>query len=298
MASARVPSVGDATLLGPPGAAPDASPDVEVVVRLLGPVDVLGAARPFSRAWTLDLVAYLAVHPGGVLADTWSAALWLDRPVADATRHSTVSVARRALGTDRHGRDHLPRGSGRLALGPAVTSDWARFRLLAGVTGVASASAWEAALGLVRGRPFEGLRAPDWAVLEGVQAAIESAVVDVALRLGRRRLEEGDGSTAERAARRALRMCPYDERLYRMVMEAADLQGNPGGVESAMADLSTLVAGDALDLRPTDSARRYVDATPWVHPQTAAMYQELSRHRVAPRHGNGRSTAHSPCLAP
>lgn len=247
------------------------------MVRVLGPVDVLGACRPFVRAWTLDLVAYLAMHPGGVPADVWSAALWPDRPVADATRHSTVSAARRALGTDADGRDHLPRSNGRLALGPGVTSDWARFSELARVTGVAAPKAWESALALVRGRPFDGLRAPDWPVLEGVQAAIEDAVVQVALRLAQRRLAEGDGWAAERAARRALAVCPYDERLYRMVMRAADHQGNPAGVERAMAELSSL-----LGVGSTWIGRRALPQTPseltsWVHPDTAAVYRALSR---------------------
>lgn len=252
----------------------------ELVVRVLGPVDVLGAARPFTRTWTLDLVAYLAMHQGGAPADVWSAALWPDRPVADATRHSTVSVARRALGTDSHGTDHLPRSNGRLALGPAVTSDWERFRALAATSGIEATRAWESALALVRGRPFDGLRAPDWAVLEGVQATIEDAVVEVALRLGRRRLEEGDGWAAERAVRRALMMCPYDERLYRMVMRAADRQGNPAGVERAMAELSSLVRSDA-PASPRGRAAQLTDVTRWVHPDTAALYHALSRRAGA-----------------
>lgn len=249
----------------------------ELVVRVLGPVDVQGAARPFQRAWTLDLVVYLAMHPGGAPADVWSAALWPDRPVADATRHSTVSAARRALGTGDQAGSHLPRRNGRLVLGPAVTSDWARFRLAAAASGAGAPGAWESALALVRGRALDGLRAPDWAVLEGVQATIEDAVVQVALRLGQHRLEEGDGWAAERAARRALLMCPYDERLYRMVMQAADCQGNPAGVERAMAQLSSLVGGDTRP-PPRTRTRRSLDEAHWVHPETAALYRALSRH--------------------
>jgi len=248
-----------------------------IVVRILGPVDVVGAVRPFERAWTLDLVAYLAVHPGGVPADIWSTALWPDQPVADATRHSTVSAARRALGTDASGRHHLPRSHGGLALGPGVSSDWARFSELSQATGEGALAAWESALALVRGRPFEGLRAPDWPVLEGVAAAIEDAVVQVALRVAQCRLAEKDGWAAEQAARRALLMCPYDERLYRMVMLAADHQGNPAGVERAMAELCSLLGGGG---RGTARHARLVapPETPWwVHPDTAALYRALSR---------------------
>jgi len=211
----------------------------------------------------------------------WSAALWPDRPVADATRHSTVSVARRALGADAEGRDHLPRCNGPLRLGPSVTSDWATFRSYASVTGTTGPAAWGAALDLVQGRPFDGLRAPDWTVLEGVQAGIEDCVVDVALRLARHHLEDGDGARAERAVRRALVVCPYDERLYRMVMEAADRQGNPGGVERAMAELSCLLGGGTGGRRL--SAGLPGGAIPSVHPETLEMYRLLSRRGAAKR---------------
>lgn len=270
-------STGEAAGLDDPVAVQEPSCVPDVVVRILGPVDVLGAARPFSRAWTLDLVVYLAMHPKGAPGDVWSTALWPDRAVADATRHSTVSVARRALGRDRQGRDHLPRCKGRLALGPAVTTDWERFQALAATTGASAPTAWESALDLVRGRPFDGLRALDWAVLEGVQAAIEDGVVQVALRLARHHLDQGDGWAAERAARRALVMCPYDERLYRAVMRAADHQGNPGGVERAMAELSRVVGGD-IGGGPGPRGRAPVDAIPWAHPDTVSVYRLLSRH--------------------
>lgn len=249
------------------------------MVRLLGPVDVLGAARPFARAWTLDLVAYLAMHPQGAPADVWAAALWPDRPVADATRHSTVSAARRALGADGDGRDHLPRSHGRLALGPMVTSDWAWFSELAAAAGAGAVGAWESALALVRGRPFEGLRAPDWPVLEGLQSAVEDTIVQVALRLARYRLEDGDGWAAEQAARRALVVCPYDERLYRMVMRAADHQGNPAGVERAMAELSSVLGGDAVAGHRAGPVA-FPEMAWWVHPETAALYRSLSRRRT------------------
>jgi len=205
-----------------------------VEVAVLGPVEVRGAARPFERAWTLDLVAYLALHPRGASTESWATALWPDRLPAAATLHSTSSAARRALGPSGAGRDHLPRRHGRLQLGPTVGCDWGRFSLLARSEDGAS---WAGALDLVRGRPFEGLRSPDWTVLEGFTAEIEETVVDVALRLAGHRLQRDDGRGAGAAARRALLVSPYDERLYRVLLRAADAQGNPAGVESVMAEL-------------------------------------------------------------
>ena len=51
---------------------------------------------------------------------------------------------------------------------------------------------------------------------------------------------------------------PYDERLYRMLLRTADAAGNPGGVESVMADLVRVVADE---VEPIES----------VHPSTLAF---------------------------
>lgn len=254
----------------------------EVVVRVLGPVEVTGAARPFRRAWSLDLVVYLALHPGGVVADAWETALWPDRLMAPATRHATVSAARRALGRSGAGPDHLPRSSGRLTLAPSVTTDWKQFQALAATDGTGGPAAWRAALDLVRGRPFDGLRAPDWTVFEGVEARVEDAVVQVALRLSRRLLDEGRGRDAELALRRALLVSPFDERIYRLLLVAGDLQGNPAAVEATMAELVHLVRPERADRTRRQghggaSPALLDEALALVHPETAAVYRSLSR---------------------
>jgi len=259
----------------------------EVVVRVLGPVEVVGAARPFRRAWCLDLVAYLALHPEGARADAWVTALWPDRIPPDATRFSTISDARRALGCAVDGADHLPRSVGRLKFATTVTSDWAQFRSLAAAHGRDAPAAWAAALELVRGPLLGGLRSSDWAVLEGLVAEMESAIVQLALDVAEHHLARGDGQSAERALRGGLRASPYDERLYRLLFLAADCQGNPSGVESAMCELVRLVAGGVggqarMPCGPEDPAR-------WVHPDTLAVYRSVSRRSVSRRSVSRRS---------
>ena len=256
----------------------------EVDVGVLGPAEIRGAAAPFERAWSLELVVYLVMHPRGATSDEWATALWPDRLMASPTLYSIASAARRALGPSRSGVDHLPRRHGRLQLSPTVGSDWQRLRVLAAGP---TTDDWERALSLVRGRPFEGLRAPDWTVLEGVVAEMEEGVVDLALRLAEHRLGAGDGRRAAWAARRGLLASPYDERLYRILLRAADLEGNPAGVEAAMAELVLLVAGGdsgylVTGVRTPVSnhhlAQRAIDL---VHPDTAALYRALSRRRTA-----------------
>lgn len=230
---------------------------------MLGPIEIRGAAREFTRAWARELVVYLAVHPHGASNEAWATALWPDRLMAPSSLHSTASVARRSLGKDGDGVDHLPRSHGRLALSPTVVTDWARFVELADS---GETELWKEALSLVRGRPFEGLRASDWPILEGIAPAMEAAIVDLSGRMAGRALSAGDPRAAEWSARQGLLVSPYDERLYRMLMRAADAAGHPAGVEAAMSELVTLVADD---IEPFDS----------VHPATIELYRTLTRGR-------------------
>ena len=244
--------------------APTVSAGAGVVeVSVLGPVEIRGAAREFTRAWAKELVVYLAMHPRGAANDAWAAALWPDRLMAASSLHSTASVARRALGQGPDGGDHLPRSHGRLALSPTVVTDWHRFVELAD-TG--QAEQWRAALALVRGRLFDGLRSSDWPILEGIAPSMEASIVDLSGRLAGHSLSSGDPRGAEWSARQGLLVSPYDERLYRMLMRAADAAGHPAGVEAAMEELVTLVADD---IEPFDS----------VHPSTMALYRSLTRRR-------------------
>jgi DNA-binding SARP family transcriptional activator len=239
--------------------------DHEIEIAVLGPIEIRGAAREFTRAWAKELVVYLSMHPRGVSNEAWTTALWPDRLMAPSSLHSTASVARRSLGTAANGLDHLPHSHGRLALARTVGTDWDRFVALADSD---DTRAWRSALELVRGRPFEGLRSSDWPILEGIAPAIESAVVDLSGRLAGANLSARDARGAEWAARKGLLVSPYDERLYRMLLRAADLAGNPAGVEAVMAELVELVAED---IEPLDS----------IHPSTMELYRSLTRRRSA-----------------
>lgn len=256
----------DGELPSEPGSDAHASPAVEI--RVLGPVEVVGAARSFTRAWSLELVVYLAMHRGGATTDQWSTHLWPNRAMAPASLHSTASAARRALGSNADGEDHLPRSHGRLTLGPDVGTDWEEFKRLSASSDPAS---WRRALGLIRGLPFDGLRSTDWAVFSHVQANIESHVVDVACRTCEHFLRVNEPGEAEWAARRGLLVSPYDERLFRILMRAAYAAGNLAGVDAAFSELVQLVGGE---VEPYDS----------VHPETYELYKQLSRKHVpAPR---------------
>ena len=229
----------------------------EVDVAVLGPVAVHGTAEPFRRPAALELAVYLAFHRRGVRHAEWSLALWPDHPVAATTVHSTASDCRRALGRSPWGVPHLPRGA-HLRLGDTVTTDVERFASLATRGDPASVLR---AMDLVRGPLFAGLRRADWAVLDGTQSRVENLVAGAALEGSARCLGLGRGRDAERIIRQALLVCPYDERLYRMLLRARDAQGNRVGLHAAMAELRVL-AGEG-------------EPEAALHPETTGLYRQL-----------------------
>jgi hypothetical protein len=154
-----------------------------------------------------------------------------------------------------------------LALGPEVRTDWDIF---VDLSRSLRPDDWRDALKLIGGRPFDGLRSPDWVVLEGILATVEAGIVDLACRYAQHSLDVADPPRAEWAARQGLRVSPYDERLYRVLLSASDAAGNPAGVESVMAELVHLVADD---VEPFDA----------VHPETLALYRKLSRRSFVSR---------------
>jgi len=247
-------------------------PHDAVEVAVLGPVTVRGAAEPFHRSAAVELVAYLAFHRHGVRHAEWALAVWPDRAVALPTMHSTASDARRALGRAPDGTPHLPRGA-HLRLRDSVTTDVERFDTLA-----ASDDQYllVEAMQLVRGPLFDGLRRSDWAVFDGTQSRIESLVVRTALRGAEELARRGCGSEAAWVVRQALRVSPYDERLYRSLLRATAAEGNRVGLRSTMEELLTL-AGEAE--RPGAGLSGVVRGgearLECLHPKTTALYRGL-----------------------
>lgn len=232
-----------------------------VWIGVLGPVRVTGTTADLSRRRVAtELLVYLALHPEGAFGEGIAGALWPERRVTPQTLSNRLHEVRRVLGVTPQGRSRLTKETGRHVLAPDIHCDWTDFQAL--TEDGTDIDDWRRALSLVRGRPLEGLARGDWAVLEGFAAAIEAAILDTAVGLSESLLKGGDFLGAEWAARRGLVVAPWDERLYRQLMRAADLAGNRRGVDAALKALAL-----ALEI-PGDPLRG-------VHPATAALYQRL-----------------------
>jgi hypothetical protein len=95
------------------------------------------------------------------------------------------------------------------------------------------------ALRLVRGKPFEGVRSTryHWVAETFLEQDITTAVVDVAHRLARSRLDADDPAGARDAARVAHMVDIYDERAWRDLLEAESLLGSKSRVRSIVDQL-------------------------------------------------------------
>jgi DNA-binding SARP family transcriptional activator len=251
---------------------PYIDPPLEVEIRVLGPIEIVGGRSPLERRRCIEMVAYLALHPKGADDERLKTVLWFDRAPTTSTFNTTVSTARSQLGNASDGTPHFPHvvaTAGVYQLGPLVTTDLARFeaRVAHASRSVPSVAieTLRSALELVRGKPFEGARGYEWAFSESLIANIEAKVADAAHQLATLHLAAGNPQEAINAATLGLLAAPADEILYRDRMLACDLAGNPAGVESVMDELCEVVEA----LEPYDE----------LHPETLALYERISHRK-------------------
>jgi DNA-binding SARP family transcriptional activator len=236
---------------------------------LMGPVDLRGVGE-LPRGKEIEFTAYLALHPAGADLDTIACALWPNETRAASSLWSLSSTVRRALGTDEGGQLHLPR-YGRLRLGPGVGCDWARFCALERSP---DRDARREALALVRGKAFSGVDWP-WAVTEGIAGEMEARITDLAARLGNEALAQEALEEARFAADQGLLASPYDERLFRILMEVASRTGGAGAVRQVMRRLAAVLEAE-------------VEPEGVVEEETWALYQRLTHPAPPRRAGPGR----------
>jgi nucleoid-associated protein YgaU len=212
------------------------------MIRILGPVTVTGAhgQDPGDRVLKVtEIAAFLALHPnaGG---DSLTEAIWPIRRVSANYRQQLMSTLRSWFAAARDGEPYV----GLYALHPDVRCDWIEFATLAkrgfaaGVDGLADL---EAALRLVRGRPFAGVRPRTYAWSEAlVQNDITPAVCDVADAIAGIRLAAGDPTGARAAAAIGLMADPVSEQLLRSSLRAAHQRGDDHDIANLVARLDRI----------------------------------------------------------
>jgi hypothetical protein len=237
-------------------------------VNILGPLQIIGAAGDPPRRHCLEMLVYLTLHRRPVPVQSLWQAVFPDRP------YDSHQLVNRMSELRRYARQKLPQIKRSYQVDEFTISDWQRFRALS----EGNPSQQLEALALVRGRPFEDLRS-DWMHLEGQLAEIEASIVDLAVQVGERALRQQDPDSARTAALAGLRGCPWDERLYRIAMQAAAARGATHEIHQLRRQLQ-LVLDDELD--PDDD----------IQPATQQLYGTLRdsedrQRRLLERRRNG-----------
>lgn len=219
-------------------------------LRILGAVELDGAAGPVpprADKQCLEYCGWLLEHPGST-ARAMAAAL----AVAEGTRRSNMSRLRTWLGSTGDGEPYLPDAySGRIALHPAVSSDWHRLQILTlGGVNRAGDDSLFAALELVRGAPLADAAPGQWHWAEELRTDMISAVRDLGVELCRRALERNDLDLARWSAARALAAAPGDELLLVARIRTEHQAGNHAETERIALQLAGHARQLGVDLDP------------------------------------------------
>jgi hypothetical protein len=201
-------------------------PSVEV--RMLGPIEIAGPPPLEEGRMEIatELLVYLAAHPGGVHPAVLGGVLW-PRGVQTVVRDVTISRVADWLGEEHLFTDE----SGRLRLGPGVSSDWALFRELVRRSHQgtdAEADLLDQALALVRGPLLSGRSHGRyaWLAADDTEYDVAAEVADAAHRLCELRLAGGDPDGAVAAVRAGLLLAADDEGLWRDLLRAMHATGD------------------------------------------------------------------------
>lgn len=253
-AVAPCPGIGD---FGWAGELPDAGSRAAVAgaspgaveLQVLGVVQAIGAASPFTSQRALDLACYLAFHRDGATADKLRYWLWRrnEPPPRAKTFANVVSRARVCLGRDADGTPYLSHlgADGVYRLSAQVTTDLERFatwlRLADRVPPQQALECLRAALGLVRGAPFGGGSGGTFSWADASwRSHVEYLVDSTAHRLADAALELDRLEVARWATVRGLAITPDCEQCYQRRIAAARRSGYRREVESVMRQMDRL----------------------------------------------------------
>ncbi|MFD9411554.1 LysM peptidoglycan-binding domain-containing protein [Streptomyces sp. NPDC059989] len=215
-----------------------------VRIDVLGPLRITGSGISAHSPRTTAIAAYIHLRPGRS-AETLCSAMDYANPWSTRTLHSRLSELRSAIGLHTDGQPLLPRpktGAG-YTFHPAVTSDWELFQDLA-CRGLAAGPLHgiedlEAAMALVRGKPFDGRTLP-WA--DPVIQDMLSRITDTAHTLARWHADGAlpDLDAARRTVHKGLEVEETSEVLYRDLLTIEWAAGNEAAVRRTVARIQQM----------------------------------------------------------
>ena len=217
-------------------------------LQILGPVQLHNAQGPeprtpqtseinrsaFNRA--TELLTFLALNPGATYVSVHDA-LWPgkrpDGDTAAKSRNKLSSQARKWIGVSADEKEWFPKvGARGYRLDERVRTDWDVWKELIGedITQTSTENLI-AALRLVQGQPFSGVRDKYYRWAEVLRTEIIQAIGDAAHELVTRSLRTGRIADARLAATVGRQIDPVNETLWRDAMRAESLAGDKDAFE-------------------------------------------------------------------
>ncbi len=245
---------GDAAVADTELALPFEPRDHEIVVGLLGGVDVrarTGEAGSFERSKTVELIAWLTTHRDRATRSGARTALW-DLDVRDATFANVVSEARRALarlvpppGDDewvaRTLTEQLPVHDLVVTDADLVADRLAHARLQPPSQAVETL---RPAVELVRDMPFSGTSYL-WPDAEGITSNLVLLAITATAEFAGHALSLGDTDGVFWATGKGLRVLPGHEELIALRMQAHARAGDLAGVRQEWESYERVLVADA-----------------------------------------------------
>lgn len=245
------------------------------MLRLLGPVELLGARGPAPTtpsgeisqtkiARYTSVVAYLAMHETSTLED-FHHAFWPNvdpyTGKAETSRNRLSSDVRKYLGQDDDGAYFYPHATGgQYRLDDRVTSDWQIFQNLVGTSPqAATTERLVAALKLVRGAPFEKTAAKHWLWNDNVRSEMIDTICDVAHELVQRAAAHRNPTLAKLGSRVGCLVDPANEQMWRNAMLAEHMDNNRAGVEEVAKKLNDYLDSFGDDYEPEEETQDLLD---------------------------------------
>jgi len=217
-------------------------------LQILGPVQLHNAQGPEPRTpqtseinrsavvRSTELLAFLALNPGASAISVHDA-LWPGKLAtgkqAQQNRNGLASKARKWIGVSADEEEWFPKvGAQGYRLHESVRTDWDVWKELVGEDLTkTSTENLIAALRLVQGQPFSGVRDKYYRWAEVLRTEIIQAIGDAAHELVTRSLRTGRIADARLAATVGRQIDPVNETLWRDAMRAESLAGDKDAFE-------------------------------------------------------------------
>lgn len=235
------------------GSPPFLEPEWSLMVRVLGPVEVVsseGRLVACERSKAVELIVWLSQHRDRPTRTAARTALW-DLDVRDATFANVVSDARRAMGralAPAEGEEWITRTlTEELPLHPRVVTDAelleARVEHARGLPPLDAIEVLRPGVELLGGLPFTGTGYL-WTDAEGITSSLALLAIGAAIELATHHLALGDVEGVFWATGQGLKVFGGHEELIALRMRAHARRGDLAGVRGEWESYSRALAAD------------------------------------------------------